>query len=262
MLLKRRPFERIACTPFIVQDMGNFYTSITLQTLNQQGIIEFLIGLGRSAYVLLPSKGYIVVYEAECDEQDIEVIASLTAKLSSQFDTVALTFLNHDDDILWYQLYSNGNLLDEYNSTPNYFDAEAPIEPTGGNAVKLCEVFRRPQSVKQVERILRSINYTFASERHQALTKTLGLPSIHAQIGYSEMQTEDEAANKSLFFVKSVERKWLRQFTNTGEVIRPFDLTKELRKLLRQNKKISAISLYQRSKRCTLKEARQFIESL
>lgn len=242
--------------------MGNFYTSITLRTINQQGIIEFLNSLERSAYILPPIKGYTIVYEVKCQEQDTNIISSLTAQLSRQFECVAFVVLNHDDDLLWYHLYSDGNLLDAYNSAPNYFDANPSSEPSGGNANKLCEVFQKPHSLKKVERILRGTDYTFACERHKDLTKALGLPWEYAQISYTDLRDEDKAADHHSPFVKVVARKWLSQFRDRGEAIRPFDLTQELRKLLRQNKKISAITLYQRYKGGTLEQARRYIETL
>jgi hypothetical protein len=42
----------------------------------------------------------------------------------------------------------------------------------------------------------------------------------------------------------------------------PSDLDKELEQLLRQQKKISAVTLYQERKLCTLEEAREYIEAL
>ena len=52
-------------------------------------------------------------------------MAELGTRLSLEFGCPVLAVLNHDDDILWYQLFENGKLADEYDSTPGYFDATA-----------------------------------------------------------------------------------------------------------------------------------------
>jgi hypothetical protein len=52
-------------------------------------------------------------------------------------------------------------------------------------------------------------------------------------------------------------KQYFSRFTST-----PLDLDMQLKKLLRQNKRISAMALYQEHKRCSPEEARQYIESL
>jgi hypothetical protein len=239
--------------------MGSFYTNITLRCTDHAGIITYLDQLGRRAYVLPPCRGYVVVCEAESDEQGDE-IALLSAQLSRQFECLAFGVLNHDDDVLTYQLYSNGALLDEYDSMPGYYDTSRPPEPAGGQAATLCEVFNKPRSAARIEAILRNVDYVFASERHEDLMHALGMPLT--QLGYSMLSREDESTDGDRLCVKVPTRTLLRQFTEATDVIKPFDLIREVRVLIRKNKMISAVVLYQTHKRCTLEEARHFVESL
>ena len=88
--------------------------------------------------------------------------------------------LNHDDDILWYQLYLKGELADEYSSSPNYFDTSGQevSPPAGGDAQKLCGAFGSG-AVAEVERILRKSafaddGYTFEVERHADPDRCIG----------------------------------------------------------------------------------------
>jgi hypothetical protein len=242
--------------------MGFFYTNISLRTIDRRAIAQQLSVLQRRAYVLPPSNGFVVVCDAECDEQDVNALATLAAHLSKQLACVALPILNHDDDVLWYRLYSTGTLLDEYNSSPNYFSSSTSREPAGGNAAQLCKVFNKAQYVTRVESILRRHDFTYAYERHLALAKTLGLPQAYCHLGYLELSREDENSEKDSAPVRTPSRTWVRQFTNTDDVPKPFDLAKEVRRLVRRNRKISAMDLYRRHTGCSLQEARSHIESL
>lgn len=98
--------------------MGNFYTSFTLRGPSQESVAAAMAG--RSALVTSAHDGCVVVFDEESDEQNSEIIAELASRLSGQFRCPLLAIMNHDDSILWYQLYLCGELVDEYNSAPGY----------------------------------------------------------------------------------------------------------------------------------------------
>ncbi len=167
--------------------MGNFYTNYTLRGPSQQAVAEALAG--RTAIVSPAQDGCVVVFDEQSDEQDQAVIAELAALLSRELDCPVLAVLNHDDDILWYQLYQSGKLADEYDSSPGYFDPMAePSAPAGGDARKLCGAFGA-SNVAEVESVLRKSafeedGYTFAIEQHTDLARALGLPSCAVGAGF------------------------------------------------------------------------------
>src|ERR1700722_105533 len=168
--------------------MGSFYTNYTLRGLSQQAVAAALAG--RSAIVTPEQDGCVVVFDEESDQQNSEIIAELAARLSTGFGCPLLAVLNHDDDILWYQLYVNGELMDEYNSAPDYFDAleEAESAPSGGDAAQLCSAFG-VNNVREVKRILTKPSldddgYVFALDRHSDLASALGIPSFSVGAGY------------------------------------------------------------------------------
>lgn len=168
--------------------MGNFYTNYTLRGPSQQAVAAALTG--RSAIVTPAQDGCVVVFDEASDDQDMEIISGLGSRLSSEFSCPVLAVLNHDDDILWYQLYLSGELANEYNSSPSYFDPEAELSgPTGGDAQKLCAAFGA-SAVTEVESILRKSSfdesgYTFAVERHTDLARALGIPTFGVGGGFS-----------------------------------------------------------------------------
>ena len=167
--------------------MGNFYTNYTLRGPSQQTVAKALAG--RSAIVTPAQDGCVVVFDEQSDEQNQEVIIELAARLSREFGCPVLAVLNHDDDIFWYQLYLSGELVDEYDSSPGYFDPAAePSAPAGGDAQKLCSAFGS-SNVAEMESVLRKSSfdeggYTFAVERHTDLARVLGIPSFGVGAGF------------------------------------------------------------------------------
>jgi hypothetical protein len=159
--------------------MGNFYTNFMLRGPSQQAVATALAG--RSSIITPTQDGCIVVFDEASDDQDPEIITGLASRLSRELSCPVLAVLNHDDDIFWYQLYLRGELADEYDSSPGYFDPSAePSAPAGGDAQKLCSAFGA-STVAEVESILRKSSfdeggYTFAVERHTDLVRALGVP--------------------------------------------------------------------------------------
>ena len=102
--------------------------------------------------------------------------------------------LVHDDDILLYSLHDNGKRVDEYNSSPAYFDTGPGEPPEGGDASVLCRAFG-VTSTAGVEEVLHMPNgagsgegYIFESERHHALVEALGIPTFAVQTGYDYIE--------------------------------------------------------------------------
>jgi hypothetical protein len=168
--------------------MGGFYTNYTLRGPSQKAVAGALAG--RKAMVSPESSGCVVAYDEASDDQDGEAIAALASHLSGTLRCPVLAVLDHDDDILWYQLYENGKLTDEYDSTPGYFDPSAePSAPAGGDAQRLCCAFGATD-VADVEAILRKSSfdddgYVFAHERHADLVRALGIPEFAVLKAYA-----------------------------------------------------------------------------
>ncbi len=167
--------------------MGSFYTNFTLRGPSQLAVVAALAG--RSALVTPEQNGCVVVFDEASEEQDTEIIASLASRLSHELDCPVLAVFNHDDDIFWYQLYVRGELTDEYDSTPGYFDPQADLSPpVGGDAQKLCDSFG-VSAVAEVENILRTSSfveggYMDAAERHADLVRALGLSFFGVGVGF------------------------------------------------------------------------------
>jgi hypothetical protein len=169
--------------------MGSFYTNHTVRGPSQQELLDWL-GT-RPALVSKTQARTTVVLDAACEDQDGEKLAELAAQISSHFRCAVLAVLNHDDDILYFELYENGQKTDEYNSNPAYFSEDAePDEPSGGDATRLCSVFGAADP-GNVDTVLRKTEYVFATERHHALALALGLPLHSVGLGYNYVSEGD-----------------------------------------------------------------------
>jgi hypothetical protein len=174
--------------------MGNFYVNYTLRGVTQDAVAKVLVG--RTCVVTPSANDTVVAFDEESDSQDQQVISSLATALSQKLCCPVLAVMNHDDDVLWYQLYNDGMLQDEYDSSPGYFDASAePSAPAGGDAEKLCAAFGSA-NVKEVEVVLRKSSfdddgYTFAFERHGDLVSALGISAFGVGTAYASFQNDE-----------------------------------------------------------------------
>ncbi len=163
--------------------MGSFYTSHTLRGPSQAEVLSFL--KDRSALVSRSEHSFVTVLDEACEEQDGEVLSEVAASLSGKFRCPVLAVLNHDDDVLYFELYEQGAKTDEYNSTPAYFDEEVEESaPSGGNAERLASAFGA-KDVSAIEAVLRNEEYVFSYERHRDLAELLGFPAFSVAIGYT-----------------------------------------------------------------------------
>lgn len=162
--------------------MGDFYTNVTLYRADRGKVLATL--KGRCAAVSPTIRDFLTVWDEEAESQDLRVLSAVARRLSRELSCPAWAVLNHDDDVLIYLLFSAGDMLDEYNSCPEYFEGSG-LQPKGGNAAVLARTFGVESATESVELILRAEEgYAFAVERHQALIEALGMPSMGLGMGY------------------------------------------------------------------------------
>ncbi len=160
--------------------MGNFYTSFTVRSGDHANVVGAM--KGRKSVVSPSANGYTVIWDAECEIQDQNLIQRLGQQLSSALAAPVFAVLNHDDDILWYALYAPEGKLDEYDSAPGYFEGEV-TPPSGGNAQLLIKTMAPSAVVESVDQVLRNTEYVLAYDRHSELLAALGTPPF-ATFGY------------------------------------------------------------------------------
>src|SRR5260221_1581645 len=110
--------------------MVNFYANFTVNQSDRAMVASALTG--RNAALIARGR-FTLVAEEVADTQDSDAIEELAQSISAQLGALVLAVMNHDDDILMYWLVWKGEMLDAYNSSPDYFtDATEPSGPVGG----------------------------------------------------------------------------------------------------------------------------------
>ena len=166
--------------------MGNFYTNITVRGAEPGRTVNVLRDLGREAYVVELNR-YSVVFDRQCEDQDTHIVAALAEHLATKLKAIAFAVLNHDDDILWFQLYEQSELVAEYANR-------------GGprtNVRALCRVFGRPGEIVPLWLLLRR-PFLFQVNRHQRLARRLGLPEASVGTGFNYLSRSELPAGVTL----------------------------------------------------------------
>ena len=101
--------------------MGNFYVNVTTKGPSQSDVTIYLKDRGYTAYVTPTLNNVTTIYEAICDTQLFEYISNLLKDISLSLNCISIGMVDHDDDLLVYEIYENGKLHHEYDSSPSYF---------------------------------------------------------------------------------------------------------------------------------------------
>lgn len=179
--------------------MGRSFSNITIKGQNQIKIADYLESLSRRAYVSPTINNFTVVFDEE-SEKDYTKLSYLATRLSENFGCLTLPIFIYDESVFCYELYKDGQLLDEYISKPDFHDSKLDPYPEGGDAEILCKVLNIKKATSIVRPILREPStekgYHFASDRHMKFVRALGLP-LWSTGGYSDI--EDEIMNELIF---------------------------------------------------------------
>lgn len=172
--------------------MGLFCVNFQFRTTDAKVLSDALTRRGIRQFRVVPGKGgWTALYEEEASQQDDGRIRHLAGGLSGDLHLPAVAFLVHDSDIACYWLFDNGELLDEYNSDPGYFDGDDErAAPSGGRADVLLRYCRTGVKQKDLEKTLseKSVRATtFAEDVIRRLAKALGIDGNLATADYRDM---------------------------------------------------------------------------
>ncbi len=137
--------------------MGLFYSNLTVFQPSREALVKSLKALNRTAFLSPTIQGHTVVFDKAIEGQNAEVIEDFGTSLTGRLTCAALASMLHDDDVLYFWLFQNGEVCDRYDSLPQYFDPNAePGPPEGGDSELLCLAFGRPDRKERVETLLRA----------------------------------------------------------------------------------------------------------
>ena len=171
--------------------MGLFCVNFHFRSSDDKAIAKALDRRGVTESHVLPAKrGWTSLYEARASDQDENRIRELAGGLSEDLHTPAIAFVVHDSDIACYWLFDNGQLLDEYNSCPNYFDddptGDGPSGHSGGRPDVLLPYCRTGLGEDDLAEIL-GAETVFAESVIQGLADALGIDAERALSDYCDI---------------------------------------------------------------------------
>src|ERR1700739_2798895 len=105
--------------------MGTSFTNCQVRSTAANAVATALAPLLKSrAYISRASGGWVTVYDEATESQDSKLLIKLAKELSKALRTEVFGFLVHDSDIAVYYRVQNGELVDEFDSCPDYFGNE------------------------------------------------------------------------------------------------------------------------------------------
>jgi hypothetical protein len=175
--------------------MGLFYANLTLTTTDRDAVKRQLCEQDRMAYVSPPGTEFTVVFDRQMEDQDFGAIDSFVKQMTRSLGCIGLAAVLHDDDVLYLTLVDKGIVVDRYDSSPAYFDADSePLPPAGGDAELFCRLFRQPDSHHHLRQLLRADllegdmpGIVGEQQRHAAIASSLGIPEYCAYLCYSSI---------------------------------------------------------------------------
>jgi hypothetical protein len=179
----------------IGESMGAFFTNFQVRGASTKAICAVLPKLTDArAFVSPPGNGWVTIYAEATENQREKTICAIAAGLSKTFKTDVFGFLVHDSDIALYWLYRCGELVDQFNSAPDYFDQadEATRDRTRGDTDVLLPLCREGTSRARLDEVLHPAagSPTFAEEIIRDLAKLLGIDEDRAGIGFKYFDAE------------------------------------------------------------------------
>jgi hypothetical protein len=163
--------------------MGAFIANFHVRSEDVELVRQTLTEIGAKQVRLLPpAAGWVSIYEQRASQQEEPWIVRLAGELSSRLKTVCVAFLVHDSDIACYWLSDQGELLDEYNSSPDYFEEVSAAEQrrVRGQPKIFLRYCRPGVTSEQIESVLRA-EVVFAEDTIRQLAEFLGIDPNRAQ---------------------------------------------------------------------------------
>jgi hypothetical protein len=179
--------------------MGAFFTNYQVRSDSMPAVLKALGPLIESrAYVSPPQAGWVTVYDEASDDQDDTIIQELGTGLSRALTTTVLAFLLHDSDIFRYWLFQKGELIDEFDSNPEYFGNrvdEKTLRRLRGNTAALLPLCRAGTTPAQIDAVLHDPDAPsgMADDILSDLVELLDIDESRAMLGFRYF--EDEGAD-------------------------------------------------------------------
>ena len=200
--------------------MGAFFDTVYVRGTDRQTLMDALTDLAGEldcCFLLAPEiRGWTAVYSSR--EQDGKVAEAIHRRVKSE----VLYTLVHDSDIFCYDYYRDGELVDQFNSRPNYFGKVAARKRQAqlGNPRELRGLLTKAGDEFELRRLLMSDGSSDPFHAHTLLdgfARLLGLPNAHASYLQLIGDQSDQEIERRAEFVhipdlapEKAKREWQR----------------------------------------------------
>jgi hypothetical protein len=152
----------------------------------------------RRAMVSPSTNGWVTVCDETCESQETNEIDRLAREFSGRLQTALFTFLVPDYHVFAYYLFREGDLIDEYNSTPEQFGPieEEALDRLAGKPSMVLRYCHNGATAADVKAILvrsqSGLTGGFGSsasalDRAHQLAGLLGIERARASINYFDL---------------------------------------------------------------------------
>ena len=162
--------------------MGLFCASIHLQTTDVAAVRD---SADSTAVVLDAEAGWVTLYAPHLLEGGAEGIEDMAAALSARLRARTVSFWVYDSDIACYWLHDSGNLVDQHNSWPDYFDEDAG-QVGAGNPEVLATYCPEGTRIEDLQQLL-TADATFADDIVAGVAAAIGISRDRALRDYRDM---------------------------------------------------------------------------
>ncbi len=170
--------------------MGAFFTNCNVRTTDTAKCAKLLeSSIGLRALMTDSKNGWVTVYDEESESQDINTLRRLAKKLSAELKTVAIGILVHDSDVFQYLIHKNGELVDQFDSKPDYFGpvSDAQRKEWRGDFGKLLPYAIKGTAISDFKRAAKK-QCVVEEERVGEFSKLLGIDPSRAKTGFKYLQ--------------------------------------------------------------------------
>jgi hypothetical protein len=170
--------------------MGASFTICNVRTTDTAKCAKVLKSSSGFRALLTDSQnGWVTVYDEQSESQDIEILRRLAKKLSAELKTIAIGILVHDSDIFQYLTFEKGELVDQFDSKPDYFGpvSEAQKREWRGDFGKLLPYATKRTAISDFKRVAAK-EYVVEEERAGEFSKLLGINPSRATTGFKYLQ--------------------------------------------------------------------------
>jgi len=177
--------------------MVAFFDSILIRIANADSVKKALEQVAKEEdckFLLGPAiNGWVSIFPNEIGRKE-----PISEKIAKFVPNDVLHLMVYDDDIFYYYFYRGGQLIDRYNSCPDYFGEVSDDEKQKcqGHPERFQDLLPNPKSISELQKLLVAKRFILESQRMTQFVKLLDLQNPlssydYLQSGADEAEIED-----------------------------------------------------------------------